>query len=239
MPSAGSPSSMSTRPRVCSASASRSADRSRRPSVDDLAGRPAAPSRGRRRRGPSPPRAAAARRTPTRLRVVLERTAGTTQPAPGDGGPGLEAVVLVEPDGALARHDAVAELVVARRRPPRGPRCTRRGGPATTRRRRAGRAGRPRRPGRPRPARDGERRRPPANRSAPAPGGRRAGRAQPRRPRWSSMRLRVAATTDGVASSPGRWGESPQMRAATNAWFARCDQAGDRSGWRHGQGSPC
>ena len=49
-----------------------------------------------------------------RLRIVLERSAGPAQPTAGDGGPGLEAVVLLEPDRALARRAAVPELVEAR-----------------------------------------------------------------------------------------------------------------------------
>ena len=49
-----------------------------------------------------------------RLVVVAERVPGAAQPSPCDGGTGLEAVVLVEPHGALTGAPAVADVVEAR-----------------------------------------------------------------------------------------------------------------------------
>ena len=102
---------MSTRPRVCSASASRSADRKRRP-------RPTTSRAGRRRRIQFSRAVCSLRLTQAqgavldRVGIVLERTARTAQPASGDRRPRLEAVVLVEPHRTLSGAQLLSELVV-------------------------------------------------------------------------------------------------------------------------------
>ena len=83
IPSVGSPWSMSTRPSVWSASASRSGERSRRPSATTSRCGVGALARGRRAvRGLG--LAESQRAVLDALRVVLERAAGPAQPAAGD-----------------------------------------------------------------------------------------------------------------------------------------------------------
>ena len=112
MPSASSPWSMRTRPLVCSASASRSAERSAAAELERLRWRaPSARSsspRAVRGLGLAEQQAAVL----DALGVVLERPAGPAQPPAGDGRSGAEGVVLPQPHRALPGPPLVAELVV-------------------------------------------------------------------------------------------------------------------------------
>ena len=111
MPSATSPWSISTRPLVWSASASRSADRSARPrSITRVAsvGGPlevAGPVRGLGL-------AQQQRAVLGARRIGVERSSRPPQPPAGDGRSGHEVVVLVQPHRALPGPSLVADLLV-------------------------------------------------------------------------------------------------------------------------------
>ena len=101
---------MSTRPVVCSASASRSGDRRSRPSARARSARSAASS-SRRRRGRARPPAGAAPRARRSARSASRARRARREPPRGHGGAGPLAVVLVEPHRARARPAVIAELV--------------------------------------------------------------------------------------------------------------------------------
>ena len=118
-PSARSPASMRSRPIVCSASASRSADGSRRRQRQRVA--------GQRRRlvevaGAVGDLGLAEEEVAERdrLGLGLERPAGPPQPPAGDRRAGLELVVLPQPHRALARRAADRRGRRTARRPARG-----------------------------------------------------------------------------------------------------------------------
>ena len=185
--------------------------------VGDRSSRPSASARSAsstRRVEPPPPWASSASRSSSAPCSTHSgssssaRRARCSHPA-GDRRPGPHAVVLVEPHRALAGAPAVAELVEDAVRAAGGPRCTRRGGRATTAPRRARRAARPRQPGR------------------------RAGR--PRRgathasQSWRARASRRASSASTRLARHGGDGSREPVRAAlrpTASWAARCSSTG-------------